>query len=142
MAGRVYPAFLHCLKHRATLFHRMGTAGEPAIPGKFGKFGETLRQLLLQDDLIPLQLDCRKAGRVRNITILADPEQLDMPGGMPPPPELLAGLAGREGQPGIEPVEQAGLPNPGIPGKGTDPMGKRFPQAVQPLFALDRKSVV
>ena len=59
-----------------------------------------------------------------------------MPGGMPPPPELLAGLAGREGQPGIEPGEQAGLPNPGIPGKGTDPMGKRFPQAVQPLFAL------
>ena len=59
-----------------------------------------------------------------------------MPGGVLPPPQLLAHLVYPQGEPRLQCVEEAGLPHPGVARKGGEPAGHQPPQLLHPFAGL------
>ena len=72
VARRVDHPLPQRLEHGAPLFHRVGAAGKPAVPRKFSEFRKAAGELLLADDLVPFEVDRRKARRVGDPAVLPD----------------------------------------------------------------------
>ena len=106
------------LQHGAAFLLGVAAAHEAALAEVGPELQKGLRQVLLQ---LPVQLLRLKGGEARgvhNVRPAAQVEQLHVPGGVASPAQGLAHLPHLQGEAGVQPVEDAGLPHAGIPCKG------------------------